>query len=114
MRGANPRPLPMLLEVAMNRTAAERRHHRERVIRNRTRLRENVSWQPEHPGMLNKDHAAPGISNKMERPKGSYIVPGVTRAEWWDEVPDGSTRQILKRDLRQQLDEYSNRTRLIQ
>lgn len=93
----------------MNRPTAERRHHRERVIANRKAVRDTVygSWLPEHIGSLDKDHSVPKFCSKVARPNGNYIVSGVTRAEWWDELPKGKTRDILKRELRQEVEEYA-------
>lgn len=92
--------------MGKNRTAAERRHHRDRVIAKRIKNRTGVygSWEPEYVGVLDKDHSVPKFASKVPRPSGNYIVAGVTRPEYWDELPDGSTRQALKRELRQDLE----------
>ena len=84
-----------------------RRHHRERVIRNRVNLREHLGWEVEKPGKLAKS------GNKTwswwyrhsERSKGNYAVRGVTRYGYWDDPAYFNTRQALKRMLRKEVED---------
>ena len=109
----------------MNRTAAERRHHRERVIQRRLNVwggffRDQYCQRPEANtnergytyvntsvlGKLDK-HSILGKrrSSRNSKRKG-FVVKGVTHRHWWDlyDRDCNSSRAQLKRDTRREIE----------
>lgn len=90
----------------MNRTAAERRHHRERIIRNRMFVVDMHGSRKRNapPGYFDKSHDVVWWRDD-ERVRGSYLARGYQKRDWWDGGDGFNVRARMKADLRREVEQ---------
>lgn len=94
--------------AGVTRDSNYRRMHRIRAIKRRTSLISSIypSMTPTHLGHFNKSHIYPFCFSRGSASRGQYRANSLSPRVYKDMDPSTNTRQILSRDLMNQINDY--------